>query len=46
VEGFGPSAVRPVEDLMVDLPCWLGDVRPPLSEIGILQIFVHFVFVL
>lgn len=46
VEGFGPSAVRPVEDLMVDLACWLGDVRPPLSEIGILQIFVHFVFVL
>ena len=46
VEGFGPSAVRPVEDLLVDLPCWLGDVRPPFSEPGILQIVVHFVFVL
>lgn len=46
VEGFGPSAVRPDEDLLVDLPCWLGDVRPPFSEPGILQIVVHFVFVL
>jgi hypothetical protein len=44
VEDFGATAAGPVEDLLIDFPSWLGDIRPPLSERGALQIVVHFRF--
>jgi hypothetical protein len=44
VEDFGPAAVRTAEDLFVDFPSRLGDVRPPFAELGVLQVVVHLIF--
>jgi hypothetical protein len=44
MEDFSPAAVGPAEDLLVDFPSRLGDVRPPFSELGVLQVAVHFIF--
>ena len=44
VKDFGPAAVRSVEDLLVDFPSRLGDVRPPFAELGVLQVAVHVIF--
>ena len=44
MEDFGPAAVGLVEDLLVDFPSRLGDVRPPFAEFRVLQVVVHFIF--
>ena len=44
VKDFGPVAVGPVEDLLVNFPSWLGDVRPPFSELRVLQVVVRLIF--
>ena len=44
MEDFGPAAVGLVEDLLVNFPSRLGDVRPPFAEFGVLQVVVHFIF--
>jgi hypothetical protein len=44
VENFGPAAVSPVEDLLVDFPSRFGDIDPPFPELGALQVVVHFIF--
>jgi hypothetical protein len=28
---------------LVDFPSRLGDVRPPVTELGVLQVVVHFI---
>jgi hypothetical protein len=43
VKDFGPAAVRTAEDLLVDFPSRLGDVRPPVAELGVLQVVIHFI---